>query len=46
MIENLHTKQKQTYKLDLENKLMVTRGMDGGEGQIESLGLKCIHCYI
>ena len=45
MIENLYTKQKQTYRLDLENKFMVTRGKDGGEGQIETLGLTCIHCY-
>ena len=45
MIENLYTKQKQTYRLDLENKFMVTRGKDGGERQIETLGLTCIHCY-
>ena len=38
---NLKNDRELTYKtetdrLDLENKLLVTRGKDGGEGHIES----------
>ena len=41
---NLLTKQNRPT--DIENKLMVTKGENEGEGEIRRLGLTYTHCYI
>ena len=41
---NLSTKQKQIHRL--ENRLVVAKGMGGGEGWVGSLGLADANYYI